>query len=222
VKQLFAPHQQDQLRDLCSQFATASDKEILRLGTRYIDELISYNRVVPLMSRAGDQTARAIQLFLSSLTVLKFLPPGRCFTAVDLGSGGGFPALPLKIARPDIRWVLVESRQRKCAFLESVVGSLKLADIEIACGRFEDHVLNESRLPRIVTSRAGPSVKPILGWAQKIHTLERVILFDSSPKPESAGRAAKKYGFYPPEIKEISSSFDIESLSILLFEKIVK
>lgn len=222
VKQLFTPHQQDQLRDLCSPLATASAEEILSLGVKFISELISYNRTVPLMSRAGDQTARAIQLFLSSLAVLEFLPADRGFAAVDLGSGGGFPALPLKIVRSDSQWTLIESRQRKCAFLESVVGRLKLDGIDIACSRFEEYVFDKLRLPRVITSRAGPPMESILGWAQKIHTVEWVILFDSSTKPESADQAARKYGFYLPEIKEIGSVFDIESLNLLPFEKTAK
>ena len=58
--------------------------------------------------------------------------------AVDLGSGGGSPALPLKIACPWLRFVLVESRGRKCAFLREAVRQLALQEVEVVQGRFED------------------------------------------------------------------------------------
>ena len=58
--------------------------------------------------------------------------------AVDLGSGGGSPGLPLKIACPWLQFVLVESRGRKCAFLREVVRELALQQVEVVHSRFED------------------------------------------------------------------------------------
>lgn len=57
--------------------------------------------------------------------------------AIDLGSGGGSPAFPLKIGAPQLRMVLVESRERKCAFLREVARSIGFAGIEVANTRFE-------------------------------------------------------------------------------------
>lgn len=57
--------------------------------------------------------------------------------AVDLGSGGGSPAFPLRIGAPQLRMVLVESRERKCAFLREVSRSLGFSDVEVANVRFE-------------------------------------------------------------------------------------
>lgn len=57
--------------------------------------------------------------------------------AVDLGSGGGSPAFPMKIGAPQLRMVLVESRERKCAFLREVIRSLALTGVEVANTRFE-------------------------------------------------------------------------------------
>jgi len=76
--------------------------------------------------------------------------------AVDLGSGGGSPALPLKIACPWLRFVLIESRGRKCAFLREAVRQLALQQVEVVQGRFED-VASRSHLASkadLVTCRA--------------------------------------------------------------------
>lgn len=57
---------------------------------------------------------------------------------VDLGSGGGSPAIPLKIARPALKLTMIESRERKGAFLREVVRSLELRDATVRTERFED------------------------------------------------------------------------------------
>lgn len=58
----------------------------------------------------------------------------------DLGSGGGSPAIPLKIARPAFRLNMIESKERKSAFLREAVRMLSLADTSVLTTRFEDAV----------------------------------------------------------------------------------
>jgi 16S rRNA (guanine527-N7)-methyltransferase len=58
--------------------------------------------------------------------------------AIDVGSGGGSPAIPMKIAAPALRMVLVESRVRKCAFLREAVRQLELTNVEVENARLED------------------------------------------------------------------------------------
>ncbi len=57
---------------------------------------------------------------------------------IDVGSGAGFPGLPLKIYAPAIRLTLIESHQRKAAFLREVIRGLKLHGAEVFAGRAED------------------------------------------------------------------------------------
>ena len=58
--------------------------------------------------------------------------------AIDIGSGGGSPAIPMKIGAPALRMILVESRVKKAAFLREVVRSLELPDVEVENHRLED------------------------------------------------------------------------------------
>jgi 16S rRNA (guanine527-N7)-methyltransferase len=58
---------------------------------------------------------------------------------LDVGSGGGFPGIPLKIVRSDMRLVLVEPVQKKCSFLNSVIGLLKLHDVSTFDGTIEQY-----------------------------------------------------------------------------------
>jgi len=73
--------------------------------------------------------------YRDSLEALSALQPG---AVVDLGSGAGFPGIPLAICRPDTPVVLVEERRRKASFLETAVAELGLRNARVIHGRMED------------------------------------------------------------------------------------
>jgi len=72
-----------------------------------------------------------------SLVLLDFLPPGPQ-RLVDVGSGGGLPGLPLRLARPELSLTLVEANRRKAAFLVQAVARLGLDGVEVLAARAED------------------------------------------------------------------------------------
>jgi 16S rRNA (guanine527-N7)-methyltransferase len=76
-------------------------------------------------------------LLEDSLVLLDFLPPGP-LRVIDVGSGGGLPGLPLRLARPDLKLTLLEANQRKAAFLVQAAAKLGLADVEVVAARAED------------------------------------------------------------------------------------
>jgi 16S rRNA (guanine527-N7)-methyltransferase len=65
------------------------------------------------------------------------LIPSNVRLAIDVGSGGGSPAIPLKLLRPDVHFVLVEAKTRKGAFLREAVRQLELGGVEVLTGRFD-------------------------------------------------------------------------------------
>lgn len=62
----------------------------------------------------------------------------------DIGPGGGFPGLPMRIVDPSLNVVLIESQQRRCAFLEAAIGDLALDGVEVVNARAEDAGRDES------------------------------------------------------------------------------
>jgi 16S rRNA (guanine527-N7)-methyltransferase len=72
-----------------------------------------------------------------SLVLLDFLPAGP-LRVIDVGSGGGLPGLPLRLARHDLALTLLEANQRKAAFLVQAAATLGLADVEVVARRAED------------------------------------------------------------------------------------
>jgi 16S rRNA (guanine527-N7)-methyltransferase len=76
-------------------------------------------------------------LLEDSLVLLDFLPPG-LLRVIDVGSGGGLPGLPLRLARDDLRLTLLEANQRKAAFLVQAAAKLGLGDVEVVALRAEE------------------------------------------------------------------------------------
>ncbi|HUW66104.1 MAG TPA: 16S rRNA (guanine(527)-N(7))-methyltransferase RsmG [Spirochaetia bacterium] len=94
--------------------------------------------------------------FLDSLTVALVSEPEPGCPVLDVGSGAGFPGIPLKILLPGIRLVLLEPRAKRALFLENVVAALGLAGVEVDRGRAEDFLQNPLRREKfwLVTARA--------------------------------------------------------------------
>jgi 16S rRNA (guanine527-N7)-methyltransferase len=133
-----------------------SQDVILGLET-YFALLGKWNEKVSLTSlRVGDADDQAIdRLLIEPLLAAKYLPAGSPLV-IDIGSGGGSPAIPLKVSSPGMAMVMVESKTRKAAFLREVVRELGLARTRVENARFEALVARPEmvRSADVVTLRA--------------------------------------------------------------------
>ena len=105
---------------------------------RYYRELAEWNSRINLTGIAGCEDVQA-KHFLDSLSVSQAMPVEAMAggALADVGSGAGFPGLPLKIACPGLRVTLVESIGKKAAFLRHVVGAMGLDGVEVLAERAE-------------------------------------------------------------------------------------
>ncbi len=94
--------------------------------------------------------------FLDSLTLLQAYPNQSAVRILDIGTGAGFPGIPLKIARPQWHVTLVEATGKKITFLQHIVDTLQLTNVEIIQGRAEDiaHQIRYRGRFDMVTARA--------------------------------------------------------------------
>ncbi|MCX5918961.1 MAG: 16S rRNA (guanine(527)-N(7))-methyltransferase RsmG [Deltaproteobacteria bacterium] len=94
----------------------------------YLKELNLWRKKINLASRKDDREV-ILKDFLDSLTLLKYLPQEK--SVLDLGSGAGFPGIPLRIVRPDLKIVLLEATRKKVFFLKEVLRISKLSGVEV-------------------------------------------------------------------------------------------
>ena len=105
---------------------------------RYLAHLIEWNKTINLTAIVNPNEI-IIKHFIDSLGALIATNFPQNGVVLDVGSGGGFPGIPLKIVRSDIRLILVEPVQKKCSFLNSVIGLLKLHDVSTFDGTIEQY-----------------------------------------------------------------------------------
>ena len=103
----------------------------------------------------------------------------------DVGSGAGFPGLPLKIIRPELQVVLIESNVKKATFLAEVIRDLGLADARVLVNRYQE--LSEEVAPLdFVCSRALGEFAPFLEWAhsEKVAAKQVILWIGARDLPE--------------------------------------
>ncbi|MFQ5464386.1 MAG: 16S rRNA (guanine(527)-N(7))-methyltransferase RsmG [Thermodesulfobacteriota bacterium] len=119
------------------------DSAALERFSIYLEELEAWNRRMSLTSITGERDI-VIKHFLDSLTPIKFIEGAD--SVLDIGAGAGFPGLPMKIARPGLRVVLVDSVAKKVHFMRHIIRRLSLAGdggAEAVHSRAEDPALVE-------------------------------------------------------------------------------
>ena len=121
-----------------AEFGLAIDETQAEQFLRYLNHLIEWNRAINLTAII-DPYEIIIKHFVDSLAALVATTFSKNCIVLDVGSGGGFPGIPLKIMRPDIRLILLEPVQKKCSFLNSVIGLLKLHDVSTFHGTLEQY-----------------------------------------------------------------------------------
>ena len=105
---------------------------------RYLTHLITWNKTINLTAII-DSKEIITKHFLDSLAALVSTNFRQDSIVLDVGSGGGFPGIPLKIVRSDIQLTLVEPVQKKCSFLNSVIGLLQLRGVSTFAGTIEQY-----------------------------------------------------------------------------------
>jgi 16S rRNA (guanine527-N7)-methyltransferase len=104
---------------------------------RYLAELLHWRERLNLTA-AATATEIVTAHFSESLIPLAAWSVGEGSRTIDVGSGAGFPGIPMKIVRPDLRVVLLEASRRRAAFLEHVRTVLELDDLDVIWSRAED------------------------------------------------------------------------------------
>jgi len=103
---------------------------------RYAELLLDWNQRINL---TGARTLEQVEAQIADGDALLAASWATVNRVIDIGSGGGLPALPLALARPEVEFTLLEANGRKCAFLEHAAGTLGLRNVAVLSGRAEEY-----------------------------------------------------------------------------------
>jgi 16S rRNA (guanine527-N7)-methyltransferase len=102
---------------------------------QYAQLLLEWNASINL---TGARTSEQVEALIADAAVLVEASWIGITSVIDIGSGGGLPAIPLAVAMPQVQFTLLEANDRKCAFLEHVAAALNLTNVVVAAGRAEE------------------------------------------------------------------------------------
>ncbi len=127
----------EKLIKYCSEFGIDLDDKAIERFEKYMDQVLKWNEKINLTS-ITDRDEFIIKHFCDSLTVLGVIDFEEEAEVIDIGTGAGFPAIPLKIARPDLKITMLDSLNKRLSFISNeVLPALDLKCVTIH-GRAED------------------------------------------------------------------------------------
>ncbi len=139
-----------------------SEKQISQFKD-YFSLLVEWNEKINLTSII-EQEEVYLKHFYDSLTLVKAIDFSNYESLCDVGSGAGFPGIPLKIIFPELEVTLIDSLQKRINFLDIVIHNLKLEKIEAIHSRIEEYGEKNREKYDIVTARAVSSLNVLLEY----------------------------------------------------------
>ena len=193
------------MKIILDQFPDLNEKQIIQLSSlKNIYE--TWNNKINVISRKDIENIY-IRHILHSLSIAKFIKFKRDATILDLGTGGGFPGIPLAIIFPDSNFILVDSIRKKIDVVDEVVKELELKNINSQWSRAEDLDYSYDFL----VTRAVAKMPTLINWSKgrfnnySFHDIENgiIALKGGDIDDELNGISEKK-------ILDIKNIFDIQ------------
>ena len=180
-----------------------SNERVRAAFDRYAEMLTERNEKVNLTAITDPDEIR-VKHFTDSLAAIDLIKTGA--TVLDIGSGAGFPGIPLKIARDDISVTLLDSVNKKVAFMNDVIADLGLKNIEAVHARIEDFP-HKGEFD-VAVSRAVAELTTLAEYALPFVKVGGTFVAYKSEKAEAetaaAGNAVALLGGRLREIREVN------------------
>lgn len=189
----------------------------------YMNLLIEWNKKVNLTA-INEPDEIILKHFVDSLTISKYISDGT--KVVDVGTGAGFPGIPLKIVRQDVDITLLDSLQKRINFLDEVINELNLEKITTVHSRVEDFGKNKKYREEfdIATSRAVANLStlseyllPLVKVGGKVISMKGSLIQEEL---ENSKNAIKILGGKIEKVDEFDLPNSDISRNIVLIDKI--
>jgi 16S rRNA (guanine527-N7)-methyltransferase len=199
-------------------------KAELDLFALYHRELLLWNQRINLVSQSTSREI-VIRHFVDSLTPVPWIerPEG---LLIDIGSGGGFPGIPLRIALPALKLTLVESSRKKTSFLAHIVRTLRLDNVTIIRERVEALIGEPACAGAFdtVLSRAAFKLPELIRMASFFLKPDGLLIALKGPDPQEEMDEAKMVltaaGMILTTCRDISLSGTNISRKIIIYKRL--
>lgn len=173
---------------------------------RYYEMLVEWNKVMNLTGITEYDEVNE-KHFIDSLSVKKVVDMDQVDSLIDIGTGAGFPGIPLKIAYPHLKVVLLDSLQKRIKFLDAVIEELELNEIETLHGRAEDYAKKAEYREQfdLCVSRAVANLSTLSEYCLPYTNVGGVFVsYKSGEVDEEAGKSEKAVKLLGGEIESIT------------------
>ena len=138
----------NRLKEICNKINIEIDDNQINQFDKYYEFLIEKNKVMNLTAITEKEDV-ILKHFVDSIAIIPYLKElynldSNKLSIIDIGTGAGFPGIPLKIMLPEIKFTLLDSLNKRISFLNDVIDLLDIKNIETIHGRAEDYASNNS------------------------------------------------------------------------------
>jgi len=196
------------------------DARLSDLLHRYAEVLAGANQKVNLISRSVDPAIEIEQQIAISLMLMRLAPPGAA-NWIDIGSGGGFPVIPLACALESIKFTAVEQIAKKAFFVERTAQELGLKNVRVIASSIERVIAAD--LPTrwdVVSIKAVTDLQQSLEWASELLNHGGLLLTYKPAGGESDRlEIGRKRGFELVNSLDVKELIDTIDVRIVMYKK---
>jgi 16S rRNA (guanine527-N7)-methyltransferase len=192
---------------------------------RYLELLMEWNGRMNLTAVRNPHEA-LVKHFLDSMAILPLLPETPRLRLVDVGTGAGFPGLVLKIMRPDLNVLLLDSLRKRLTFLEAVITELGLKNVQTLHSRAEDAGRHRDYRERfdVATARAVAELGKLGGYCLPLCRANGLFIAMKGPRGEEehadAAATLQKAGGQLLNVQALTLPFLGEDRLNLVYRKV--
>ena len=209
------------LKDLFKKYNINLNDFQIEQFEKYFSMLIQTNKVMNLTAITEEDDV-AVKHFLDSALPEKFFPQNA--TVIDIGSGAGFPALPLKIVRPDLKITMVDSLNKRIGFLNDVIEKLNIEGANAVHSRAEDFAKDNREKFDAAVARAVAPLNTLVEYLLPFVKVGGVcIIYKSSKLAEELKNSQKAIEILGSKVEKIEKYYIEEKeleREILILKKI--
>lgn len=209
------------LKELFEKYNISYDDTKIAKLIKFYDMVIETNKVMNL-TNITDEKEFAIKNILDCVLPMKIIPINA--SVLDIGAGAGFPSIPLKIMRPDLDIVMVDSLNKRINFLKTVIQKLDLKNISANHMRIEDYAITHKEKYDIVVARAVARLNTLLEYSLPLVRIKgKVIAYKSQKADEEIAEAQNALNILGGKVTELQTVLikEIDSIRVnIVVEKL--